>query len=74
MKIKGAMTILNKRAKFYGKSVNWLINELDNELYNNETTMVLVAYEVYKKDQGYRWKGTESDTWVKIINEENVYE
>jgi hypothetical protein len=69
MKIKGAMTILNKRAKFYGKSVNWLINELDNELYNNETTMVLVAYEVYKKDQGYRWKGTEGDTWVKVIKE-----
>ena len=69
MEIKGAMTILNKRAKFYGKSVNWLINELDNELYNNETTMVLVAYEVYKKDQGYRWKGTEGDTWVKVIKE-----
>tara|TARA_B100001059_G_C17306284_1_gene319848 strand:+ start:35 stop:250 length:216 start_codon:yes stop_codon:yes gene_type:complete len=69
MKIKGAMTILNKRAKFYGKSVNWLINELDNELYSNETTMVLVAYEVYKKDQGYRWKGTEGDTWVKVIKE-----
>jgi hypothetical protein len=69
MKIKGAMTILNKRAKFYGKSVNWLINELDNDLWNSETTMVLVAYEVYKKDQGYRWKGTEGDTWVKVIKE-----
>lgn len=47
---------------------------MDNGLYNNENTMVLVAYEVYKKDQGYRWKGTEGDTWVKVINEENVYE
>jgi hypothetical protein len=70
MRIKGAMTVLNKRAAFYGKSVEWLINEMDNGLYNNETTMVLVAYEVYKKDQGYRWKGTEGDTWVRVTNEE----
>ena len=26
---------------------------------------VLTAYEVYKMEQGYRWKGTEGDTWVK---------
>jgi len=23
------------------------------------------AYEVYKMEQGYRWKGTEGDIWVK---------
>ena len=72
MRIKGAMTVLNKRAAFYGKSVDWLINEMDNGGTINETTMVLVAYEVYKKDQGYRWKGTEGDTWVKTINERSL--
>ena len=70
MRIKGAMTVLNKRAEFYGKSLDWLINEMDNGGTINETTMVLVAYEVYKKDQGYRWKGTEGDTWVRVTNEE----
>tara|TARA_R110001606_G_scaffold223014_1_gene370975 strand:+ start:183 stop:404 length:222 start_codon:yes stop_codon:yes gene_type:complete len=70
MRIKGAMTVLNKRADFYGKSLDWLINEMDNGGTINETTMVLVAYEVYKKDQGYRWKGTEGDTWVRVTNEE----
>ncbi len=69
MRIKGAITVLNKRAAFYGKSLTWLINEMDNGGTINETTMVLVAYEVYKKDQGYRWKGTEGDTWVKVIKE-----
>jgi hypothetical protein len=70
MRIRGAMTVLNKRAAFYGKSLTWLINEMDNGGTINETTMVLVAYEVYKKDQGYRWKGTEGDTWVRVTNEE----
>ena len=70
MRIKGAMTVLNKRADFYGKSLDWLINEMDNGGTINENTMVLVAYEVYKKDQGYRWKGTEGDTWVRVTNEE----
>jgi len=70
MRIRGAMTVLNKRAEFYGKSLDWLINEMDNGGTINETTMVLVAYEVYKKDQGYRWKGTEGDTWVRVTNEE----
>ena len=70
MRIRGAMTVLNKRADFYGKSLDWLINEMDNGGTINETTMVLVAYEVYKKDQGYRWKGTEGDTWVRVTNEE----
>jgi len=29
---------------------------------------VVEAYEVYKLDQGYYWKGTEGDTWAKITN------
>jgi hypothetical protein len=64
MQIKGAMTVLNKRANWYGITVTQLIENMDNGGYINETTMVLVAYEVYKMDQGYRWKGTEGDGWV----------
>ena len=37
MKIKGAMTILNKRAKFYGKTFDELIEMIDNETGLNET-------------------------------------
>lgn len=70
MRIKGAMTILNKRAKFYGITAEQLVANMDAGSHINETTMVLVAYEFYKKDQGYRWKGTEGDTWVKVIKEE----
>ena len=69
MKIKGAMTVLNKRANWYGITVTQLIENMDNGGTINETTMVLVAYEVYKLDQGYRWKGTEGYTWVKVIKE-----
>jgi len=64
MKIKGAMTILNKRAEFYGKSFDWVIEFIDTypmaESYN-----VVQAYEVYKQDQGYRWSGVNGKTWVK---------
>ena len=67
MKIKGAMTVLNKRAKFYGWKFDQLITKLDAGFDDNYN--VLVAYEVYKMDQGYRWKGTEGDTWVKVIKE-----
>jgi hypothetical protein len=63
MQIKGAMTVLNRRAQFYGKTLDWLINAMDNHMDENMT--VTQAYEVYKMDQGYRWKGTEGDTWVK---------
>jgi len=63
MQIKGAMTVLNRRAQFYGKTLDWLTNAMDNHMDENMT--VTQAYEVYKMDQGYRWKGTEGDTWVK---------
>ena len=63
MRIKGAMTILKKRAEFYGMTTEQLVQWLDNR--NDETIKVLQAYEVYKMDQGYRWSGTNFETWVK---------
>jgi len=63
MQIKGAMTILNKRAEFYGKTVDELVEMLDNGF--DETVKVLQAYEVYKRDQGYVWSGVNFETWVK---------
>jgi len=55
MQIKGAMTVLERRAKFYGKTLDWLINALDQGMDENMT--VTQAYEVYKIDQGLVWCG-----------------
>ena len=68
MRIKGAITILNKRAEFYGTTVEELVGWLDENLGAriNETIKVLQAYEVYKMDQGYYWHGADHTTWVKI--------
>ena len=63
MKIKGAMTILKKRCKFYGLTFDELIEKLDNDF--DEINSVIVAYEVYKMSQGYYWSGTNFETWVK---------
>lgn len=72
MRIKGAMTVLNKRAKDYGMTFEELIKWLDNRYsyknemgYVDETMKVLQAYEVYKMDQGYSWSGVNYETWVK---------
>ena len=72
MRIKTAMTVLNKRAKFYGQTFDELIEWLDNRYsyknemgYVDETMKVLQAYEVYKMDQGYTWSGVNYETWVK---------
>ena len=73
MRIKGAITILNKRAKFYGMTIEELVQWLDHKVasqseklgYVDETVKVLQAYEVYKMDQGYRWSGVNFETWVK---------
>ena len=73
MRIKGAMTILKKRAKFYGMTIEELVQWLDKKVadkttvgYVDETIKVLQAYEVYKMDQGYYWHGVDHTTWVKI--------
>ena len=72
MRIKGAMTVLNKRAKFYGMTFDELIKWLDSRYsyktemgYVDESIKVLQAYEVYKMDQGYSWSGVNYETWVK---------
>ena len=64
MRIKGAMTILNKRAEFLGITVEDLVDYIDSKpmAFSIKT---LQAYEVYKMDQGYRWSGTNFETWVK---------
>jgi len=63
MRIKGAMTILNKRAEFYGIDLETLILQIDVGF--DETVKVLQAYEVYMKDKGYRWSGINGERWVK---------
>jgi hypothetical protein len=72
MRIKTAMTVLNKRAKYYGQTFDELIEWLDNRYsyknemgYVDESIKVLEAYEVYKMDQGYTWSGVNYETWVK---------
>ena len=64
MRIKGAMTILKKRAEFLGMTVEVLVDYIDSKpmAFSIKT---LQAYEVYKMDQGYRWSGTNFETWVK---------
>lgn len=63
MRIKGAMTILRKRAKFYGTTTEELVQWLDKGF--DETIKVLQAYEVYKMHHGYRWSGINHERWVK---------
>ncbi len=64
MRIKGAMTILKKRAEFLGMTVEDLVDYIDSKpmAFSIKT---LQAYEVYKMDQGYRWSGINFETWVK---------
>ena len=73
MRIKGAMTILEKRAKdFYGMDVDTLVAKIDmtylwcNHSPRTEPIKVLQAYEVYKMHQGYRWSGTNFESWVSV--------
>ena len=56
MRLKGALTILNKRADFYGKSLDWLIDWIDQG--NDETRGVIEAHDVYKREGlGLVWSG-----------------
>ena len=74
MQIKGAMTVLERRAKFYGKTVDWLIDAMDNHM--DENMRVTEAYEVYKMHNGYVWCGINGFGWTtpeKNREETNVY-
>ena len=68
MRLKGAMTILNKRAEFYGKSLDWLINSMDRCFketgYIDESKSVVEAYDVYKREGlGLVWSGFNGAGW-----------
>jgi hypothetical protein len=65
MRIKGAMTILTKEAKFLGMTVDEVVDFIDNSNHYTVPVKVLQAYEVYKMDQGYRWSGVNFERWVK---------
>ena len=64
MKIKGAMTILKKEAKFLGMTIEEVIKFIDEKplSFPHKT---IVAYEVYMMDKGYAWSGVDHKTWVK---------
>jgi len=49
MKIKGAMAILVKRAEWYGKSFEWLIDFIERNPMV-ETEKVTEAYNVFKAE------------------------
>jgi len=71
MKIKGAMTILERRANFYGKTVDWLIDAMDNHM--DENLKVTEAYEVYKMDQGLVWCGVNGVGFTTPENSSNEW-
>ena len=65
MRIKGAMTILTKEAKFLGMTIEEVVDYIDDSNHYTVPVKVLQAYEVYKMNQGYRWSGVNFETWVK---------
>jgi len=71
MKIKGAMTILERRANFYGKTVEWLIDAMDNHM--DENMRVTEAYEVYKMYNGYVWCGVNNVGFTTPENAANEH-
>ena len=81
MKIKGAMTVLERRANFYGKTVEWLIDAMDNYSATGEPSKVLVdeglkvteAYEVYKMHHGYIWCGVNGVGFTTPENASNEW-
>ena len=64
MKIKGAMTILTKEAKFLGMSIEETVAWIDKQPHA-VSLKVCQAYEVYMRDQGYSWSGVNGERWVK---------
>jgi len=63
MRIKGAMTILNKERKFLGMTMEELIDFIDtNPMAVSHKT--LEAYEVYQVDKGLVWCGLNGVKWT----------
>jgi len=48
MKIKGAMSVLQRRAQFYGKPLGWLLDAMEAGMDENMT--VTNAFNVYKAE------------------------
>ena len=44
MKIKGATTVLNNRAKFYGKTLEWLVEKIDNGFDETQNMVIVKKY------------------------------
>lgn len=65
------MTILERRANFYGKTVDWLIDAMDNHM--DEGLKVTEAYEVYKMDQGLVWCGVNGVGFTTPENSSNEW-
>jgi len=65
------MTILERRANFYGKTVDWLIDAMDNHM--DEGLKVTEAYEVYKMDQGLVWCGINGVGFTTPENSSNEW-
>jgi len=47
MQLKTAIKVLERRAQFYGKTLEWLVDAMDNHM--DEIMRVEEAYTVYKK-------------------------
>lgn len=77
MRIKEAMSILKKETKSgtRGSTIKEVVAALDKEAADfrshtrpGVTIKLLQAYEEYKMNQGYYWKGTDHDTWAVITD------
>ena len=76
MRIKGAMTILHKRAEVFGVTVEQLIEWYDSAgpmQIANESIRNIEAYEVYKRDQGFVWSGLLGYKWVTVEQSFAIY-
>ena len=73
MRIKGAMTILRKRAEdFYGTTSEELVQWMDDGL--DQPIKVTQAYEVYKMHHGYVWCGINGfNGWTTIKGKMEEY-
>jgi len=63
MRIKGAMTILNKECKFLGMTMKELIDFIDNTPMA-VSYKTLEAYEIYQVNKGLVWCGLNGVKWT----------